>query len=182
MLELERRAASARGERVPAGMVLVDGLGVGDVGPVVLRDRRILAEDGILMCVVTIDSHTGEILAGPDLISRGFVHMDESRDFLDEAADRVADALETLEADHATDWGAIKKACRRALGEFVWKRDPPPPDDPPGGHGDLAHPGRSRPPRSPRSRDRLLNLVSVLITVNVVRLSCIGRVHVATDA
>ena len=110
-----------RGGSVPAGMVLVDGLGVGDVGPVVLRDRRVLAGDGILVCVVTIDSHNGEVLAGPDLISRGFVFEEHSRDLLDEAADRVADALETLEGDQMTDWGVIKKTCRRALGEFVWQ-------------------------------------------------------------
>ena len=109
-----------RGAGVQAGMVLVDGLGVGDVGPVVLRDRRVLAGDGILVCVVTIDSHNGEVLAGPDLISRGFVFEEQSRDLLDEAADRVADALETLEGDQMTDWGVIKKTCRRALGEFVW--------------------------------------------------------------
>jgi len=111
-----------RGDRVRAGMVLVDGLGVGDVGPVVLRDRRVLSEDGIVMCVVTIDSQNGEILAGPDLISRGFVHEQEQRDLLDEGADRVADALEKLERDQVTDWGVIKKECRKALGEFVWQR------------------------------------------------------------
>ena len=110
-----------RGGSVQAGMVLVDGLGVGDVGPVVLRDRRVLAGDGILVCVVTIDSHNGEVLAGPDLISRGFVFEEQSRDLLDEAADRVADALETLEGDQMTDWAVIKKTCRRALGEFVWQ-------------------------------------------------------------
>ncbi len=104
-----------------AGMILVDGLGVGDVGPVVLRDRRVLAGDGILVCVVTIDSHNGEVLAGPDLISRGFVFEEQSRDLLDEAADRVADALETLEGEQTTDWAVIKKTCRRALGEFVWQ-------------------------------------------------------------
>ncbi len=109
-----------RGDRVTAGMVLVDGLGVGDVGPVVLRDRRILSEDGVVMCIVTIDSQTGEILAGPDLISRGFVHEQEARAFLDEAADRVAGALEVLERDGVTDWGLIKKECRHALGEYVW--------------------------------------------------------------
>jgi ribonuclease J len=110
-----------RGASVPAGMVLVDGLGVGDVGPVVLRDRRVLAGDGILVCVVTIDSHNGEVLAGPDLISRGFVFEEQSRDLLDEAAERVADALETLEDEQMTDWAVIKKTCRRALGEFVWQ-------------------------------------------------------------
>jgi ribonuclease J len=109
-----------RGDSVQSGMILVDGLGVGDVGPTVLRDRRLLSEDGVLICVVTIDGHSGEILAGPDLISRGFVFEEKSRDFLDEAADRVWDALQDLEADKVTDWGAIKKATRRALGEHVW--------------------------------------------------------------
>jgi ribonuclease J len=111
-----------RGDRVRAGIVLVDGLGVGDVGPVVLRDRRVLARDGMVMCVVTIDSRTGEVLAGPDLISRGFVFEEESRDLLDEAADRVADALDELERDRVTDWAVIKKECRQALGQFVWER------------------------------------------------------------
>jgi ribonuclease J len=120
---LELASGQVRGGgRVHSGMVLVDGFGVGDVGPVVLRDRRHLAEDGILVCVVTIDSQTGEVLAGPDLISRGFVFMDDSREFLDEAAERAEAALESLQADQVTDWAAIKKACRRALGEFVWQQ------------------------------------------------------------
>ncbi|MDQ3953293.1 MAG: ribonuclease J [Actinomycetota bacterium] len=110
-----------RGEPVRSGMILVDGLGVGDVGPVVLRDRRVLAGDGVIICVVTIDGQNGEVLAGPDLVSRGFVYEEQSREFLDQAADRIADALEKLERDHVTDWSTIKKACRHALGEFVWK-------------------------------------------------------------
>jgi ribonuclease J len=119
---LELEAGTVRkGERVRSGLVLVDGLGVGDVGPVVLRDRRHLAEDGILICIVTIDSGTGEILAGPDLVSRGFVHVDDSRALLDDAAAVVDEALAALDPDVVTDWGAIKKACRRSLGEFVWK-------------------------------------------------------------
>ncbi|HVF54331.1 MAG TPA: ribonuclease J [Actinomycetota bacterium] len=121
VLELEDRTLS-RGKHIPAGTILVDGLGVGDVGPVVLRDRKVLAGDGILVCVVTIDGHTGEVLAGPDLISRGFVYEDESRELLDEAADKVADALHALEDEKSTDWAAVKKACRRSLGEFVWNR------------------------------------------------------------
>ena len=120
VLEL-RDGKVTRCDKVRAGMILVDGLGVGDVGPVVLRDRRVLAGDGILVCVVTIDSHTGEVLAGPDLISRGFVFEERSRDLLDDAADLVADALETLEGEQMTDWAVIKKTCRRALGEFVWQ-------------------------------------------------------------
>ena len=110
-----------RGDKVRSGTILVDGLGVGDVGPVVLRDRKVLAGDGIVICVVTIDSRTGEILAGPDIISRGFVFEDEAKDFLNEAEDRVEDALRALEKEHVTDWQAIKKACRRSLGEYVWK-------------------------------------------------------------
>jgi ribonuclease J len=111
-----------RAESIDVGMVFVDGLGVGDVGPVVLRDRRVLSKDGILICVLTIDAQNGEILAGPDLISRGFVYEDASRDFLDEAADRVLAALQELEADHVTEWSTIKKECRQALGEFVWQQ------------------------------------------------------------
>ncbi|HEX2296814.1 MAG TPA: ribonuclease J [Actinomycetota bacterium] len=111
----------SQGEPVRSGMILVDGLGVGDVGPIVLRDRRVLAGDGVIICVVTIDGQSGEILAGPDLVSRGFVYEEESREFLDEAADRIADALEELERDGVTDWSTIKKACRHALGEFVWR-------------------------------------------------------------
>jgi ribonuclease J len=118
VLELEDGRVR-RGEPVAAGTVLVDGLGVGDVGPVVLRDRRLLAGDGFLLCVVTIDSQTGEVLAGPDLISRGFVRVDEARGLLGEATDRVADALEALD-EGITEWSMIKKACRRALGEFIW--------------------------------------------------------------
>jgi ribonuclease J len=109
-----------RGDRVRAGMILVDGLGVGDIGPTVLRDRRLLAQDGVLICVITIDGHSGEILAGPDLISRGFVFEEKSRDFLADAADLVWDALQDLEAEKVTEWSAIKKAARRALGQYVW--------------------------------------------------------------
>jgi ribonuclease J len=120
VLELTSNGVRRDG-RVTSGMVLVDGLGVGDIGPTVLRDRRVLAEDGFLMCVVTIDAQSGEILAGPDLISRGFVHMDESREWLDEASDRVFNALDRMKDEHVTDWQMIKKTCRRSLGEFVWK-------------------------------------------------------------
>lgn len=111
-----------RAGRVPSGMVLVDGLGVGDVGPIVLRDRRHLARDGVIICVVTIDSQNGTILSGPDLISRGFVFEEEQRALLDEAADLVLDALESLEADRVTDWTTIKQATRKTLGSFVWER------------------------------------------------------------
>jgi ribonuclease J len=120
VLELDHGKVS-KGDGIKAGMVFVDGLGVGDVGPVVLRDRRVLAEDGFVLCIVTIDAHNGEVLAGPDLISRGFVFEQESREFLDDAADRVADALEGISDEEATDWTVLKRTCRRALGEFVWQ-------------------------------------------------------------
>ena len=110
-----------RGDKVRSGTILVDGLGVGDVGPVVLRDRRLLAGDGFIICVVTIDGQNGEVLAGPDLISRGFIYEDQSRAFLEEAGELVAEALGALERDAVTDWATIKKACRRTLGEFIWK-------------------------------------------------------------
>jgi ribonuclease J len=110
-----------KGEKVRAGTVFVDGLGVGDIGPVVLRDRKLLAEDGFIVCVVTIDSQNGELLAGPELISRGFIYEDTSREFLEEAADRIEDALLALEKERVTDWSTIKKTCRRTLGEFIWK-------------------------------------------------------------
>ncbi|MBW3595581.1 MAG: ribonuclease J, partial [Actinobacteria bacterium] len=121
VLELDRGRVR-KADPVHAGMVFVDGLGVGDVGPVVLRDRKVLADDGFVLCVVTIDAQNGEILAGPDLISRGFVFEQESREFLEEAADRVADALEAIADEEATDWTVLKRTCRRALGEFVWQQ------------------------------------------------------------
>lgn len=120
VLELDHGRV-AKGDDIKAGMVFVDGLGVGDVGPVVLRDRKVLAEDGFVLCIVTIDAHNGEVLAGPDLISRGFVFEQESRDFLDDAADRVADALVAISQEESTDWTVLKRTCRRALGEFVWQ-------------------------------------------------------------
>ena len=121
VIEIDRGKVGL-GKRIEAGLVLVDGLGVGDVGPVVLRDRRVLAGDGIVVCVVTIDAKHGEIVAGPEIISRGFVFEDMSRDLIDEAADRVDDALDALERHEVVEWTTVKKACRRALGEFVWQR------------------------------------------------------------
>jgi ribonuclease J len=120
VLQLDHGKVS-KGDAIKAGMVFVDGLGVGDVGPVVLRDRKVLAEDGFVLCIVTIDAHNGEVLAGPDLISRGFVFEQESREFLDEAAGRVAEALDKISDEEATDWTVLKRTCRRALGEFVWQ-------------------------------------------------------------
>lgn len=116
------RGTVRKAEAIEAGLVLVDGLGVGDVGPVVLRDRRVLAGDGIVVCVVTIDAQHGKIVAGPEIITRGFVFEEMSRDLIAEAADRVDEALDGLESHEVVEWTTVKKVCRRALGELVWRR------------------------------------------------------------
>lgn len=108
--------------KVPAGYVYVDGLGIGDVGDVVLRDRRLLAGDGIVVCVVALDSQSGEVVAGPDVISRGFVHEDESADFLEEARAEIRESLEVLTEDEIRDWAQVRRVVRKSLGKFVWER------------------------------------------------------------
>ena len=108
--------------RIPAGYVLVDGLGIGDVQDVVLRDRRLLADDGIIVCVVTIDSQNGELLAGPDVISRGFVFEDHAAEFLEQARAEIRDSLATLAQDEITDWAAVRRTVRKSLGKFVFKQ------------------------------------------------------------
>lgn len=108
--------------KVPAGQVLVDGLGVGDVGNIVLRDRRQLSQDGILICVVTIDKQTGEVVAGPDIVSRGFVYVRESEQLIEDARTRVREALSVCEAQNVTEWGIIKSNMKDALSQLVWER------------------------------------------------------------
>ncbi len=107
--------------RVPSGQVLVDGLGVGDVGSVVLRDRHQLARDGILVAVLAARASTGELVAGPDLISRGFVYMRQSEELLTEAARAVLEVLKREELD-LRDWSAVKSVVREVLGRFVYER------------------------------------------------------------
>ncbi len=108
--------------KVPVGDILVDGLGVGDVGNVVLRDRQHLAEDGILIVAMCFDQLTGELVAGPDIVSRGFVYMKESEDLIGEARELVEKTVEGYISRHITDWGKIKSGTRDVLGEFVWKK------------------------------------------------------------
>ena len=109
-------------DKVPSGQVLVDGLGVGDVGNIVLRDRRQLSQDGILIVVVTIDKQTGEVVAGPDIVSRGFVYVRESEKLIDEARDRVREALAACEAENVTEWGIIKGNMKDALSSLLWEK------------------------------------------------------------
>lgn len=116
------RSRIARVGKVTAGQVLVDGLGVGDVGNIVLRDRRQLSQDGILIVVVTIDKQTGEVVAGPDIVSRGFVYVRESEKLIEEARERVRTALAACEAENVTEWGIIKSNMKDALSHLLWEK------------------------------------------------------------
>ncbi|MBD5130798.1 MAG: ribonuclease J [Ruminococcaceae bacterium] len=106
---------------VPSGKVMVDGFGVGDVGSVVLRDRKHLAEDGVMIIVATMNRETGRVVAGPDIVSRGFVYVRESEELLDEAKQLMAQVMENLQERNVREWGNIKSAMRDALSEFIYK-------------------------------------------------------------
>ena len=108
--------------KAAAGNILVDGLGVGDVGNIVLRDRRQLSQDGILIMVVTMDKQRGTILAGPDIVSRGFVYVRESEQLMEEAKERVMQALEKCEVSGITEWASIKASVRDVLGKYLYEK------------------------------------------------------------
>jgi ribonuclease J len=110
-----------RGERVQAGMTFVDGLGIGDVGQAVLRDRRKLAGDGIVVVVVTVDQHGGELLAGPDIINRGFVFDESSEELLAEARHRVVMSLKECATEGISDQTVLNQHIRRALGRYFFE-------------------------------------------------------------
>lgn len=120
VLEVSEEDAKVTG-KVPCGDVLVDGLGVGDVGNIVLRDRQKLAEDGIMIVVLTLEEGTGRILAGPDIVSRGFVYVREAETLMVEAQRVLDTKVAECEAKGLTDWGKIKNVIKDALGEYVWK-------------------------------------------------------------
>lgn len=105
-----------------AGNVLVDGLGVGDVGNIVLRDRRQLAKDGILIVVITMDKQRGGVLAGPDIVSRGFVYVRESEELMEDAKEKIQLALDRCEAEGITEWAAIKSNVRDILGKYLYEK------------------------------------------------------------
>lgn len=109
-------------DRVPSGQVFVDGLGVGDVGNIVLRDRRQLSSDGILIVVVTINSKTGEIMAGPDIVTRGFVYVRESEQLIEDSREKVRLALAELEQQGVKDWSALKQTMRDSLFRYLYDR------------------------------------------------------------
>lgn len=122
VLELNEQEPAKVTGKVRTGAILVDGLGVGDVGNIVLRDRQHLAEDGIMIVVLTLEKHSGNLLAGPDIVSRGFVYVRESEDLMDEARIVVEDAIDVCLDKHITDWGKIKNIIKDSLGDFLWKR------------------------------------------------------------
>ena len=109
-------------DSVPAGGIFVDGLGVGDVGNIVLRDRQNLAQNGIIVVVLTLEKFSGHLLAGPDLISRGFVYVRESEDLMEEARVHVQDAVDDCLVRHVNDWGKIKTIIKDSLADFLWKK------------------------------------------------------------
>jgi ribonuclease J len=121
IIEVTRDSIKKNGT-VISGQVFVDGLGVGDVGNIVLRDRKHLSQDGILTVVVTIEKETGSVIAGPDIISRGFVYVRESEDLMEEARLIVKDALKECEEKHITEWATIKSNIREALRIFLYEK------------------------------------------------------------
>ena len=121
VLEMDEQGAAVTGS-VHTGAILVDGLGVGDVGNIVLRDRQHLAEDGIMIVVMTLEKHSNVVLAGPDIVSRGFVYVRESEDLMDHAREVVELALDNCLDKGITDWSKIKAGVKDALSDYVWKR------------------------------------------------------------
>ncbi|MDP4177517.1 MAG: ribonuclease J [Bacillota bacterium] len=121
VIEVTRDSIKKSGT-VTSGQVFVDGLGVGDVGNIVLRDRKHLSQDGILTVVVTIEKESGSVIAGPDIISRGFVYVRESEDLMEEARDIVKGSLKECEEKHITEWASIKSNIKEALRMFLYEK------------------------------------------------------------
>jgi ribonuclease J len=120
-IEFFADGGARRGNPVPAGYVFVDGLSVGDVGDVVLRDRRALANDGIFMIVVTVDKQTGSIVGRPEIITRGFVHLNERDPLMDEAVERVVASIDTP-GDHISEIGLLKEQIKDGLSRFLYEQ------------------------------------------------------------
>ena len=126
VLELNENEAKFTGS-VTVGKVFVDGLGVGDVGNIVLRDRQHLSQDGLIIVVITMDSSTGEIIAGPDVISRGFVYVKESENLMEEVKKVLRDEIYKLEQNDIRDWATIKAKLKDSLRDYIFvktKRNP----------------------------------------------------------
>ncbi len=120
VLEINDNGAEVA-DHVQTGAVYVDGLGVGDVGSVVLRDRQRLADDGVVVIVMTLEKGTGQILAGPDIVSRGFVYVREADELMGDAYDVLEETIEELQDKGITDWGKMKSMLRDSLSEYIWR-------------------------------------------------------------
>ncbi|HKL79413.1 MAG TPA: ribonuclease J, partial [Mobilitalea sp.] len=121
VLTLSEEKAAITGEVVAQG-ILVDGLGVGDVGNVVLRDRLLLSENGLIIVVVSLEKYSNQIMSGPDIVSRGFVYVKESEDLMDEAREVVVKSLEKSMSKNNADWGKMKMEIKDSLSDYIWKK------------------------------------------------------------
>jgi ribonuclease J len=121
VLEINQNEAKLAGT-VPSGKILVDGLGVGDVGSVVLRDRQHLSQDGLIVIVMTMDSNSGEIVAGPDVITRGFVYVKESENLMDDVKKTIRDEVQQLENQGVRDWATIKSTLKDHIRDYIFQR------------------------------------------------------------
>jgi ribonuclease J len=120
-IEIFADGTARRGQPVPNGYVFVDGLSVGDVGEVVLRDRRALANDGMFMVVVTVDKQTGEVIGRPEIITRGFVHLNESDPIMAEAVDRITAAIANP-GDHISEIGLLKTQIKDSVSRYLYEQ------------------------------------------------------------
>ena len=120
VLELDEESAAVTG-KVHTGAIMVDGLGVGDVGNIVLRDRQHLAEDGIIIVVLTLEGGSGQVLAGPDIVSRGFVYVRGAETLMEEAKQVLDERMQYCMDKGITDWVKIKTDIKYSLSDFVWK-------------------------------------------------------------
>lgn len=121
VIELNDEEAKISG-KIPTGAILVDGLGVGDVGNIVLRDRQNLAENGIIIVVLTLEKYSGNLIAGPDIVTRGFVYVREAEELLDEARVVVTDSVMNCMDKNITDWSKIKNTIKDDLSDYLWKK------------------------------------------------------------
>jgi ribonuclease J len=120
---VEFRSGQARhGGKVPYGNILIDGLGIGDVGNIVLRDRRLLSQDGIMIVVVTLSKEEKRIIAGPEIISRGFVYVRESETLFEESVRIVKDIVTKCMQDYVIEWSSLKTNIREALNQYLFEK------------------------------------------------------------
>ena len=121
VLEVNQKEAKLT-TSVPSGKILVDGLGVGDVGNIVLRDRQHLSQDGLIVIVMTMDSATGEIVSGPDVVSRGFVYVRESENLMEDVKKVIREEVRNFEEQGIRDWSTIKSTLKDNLRDYIFQK------------------------------------------------------------